>query len=61
MTQIMARGCAARVSESVGLWVDVHLDIYVSKRNNIRPLHSQLRLPWTVACAKKPKLRVDAT
>lgn len=27
-----------RVNESVGLWVDVHLEVYVSKCDNIRPL-----------------------
>lgn len=34
---------------SVGLWVDVHLDVYVSKRDNIRPPRGELCPPWTVS------------
>lgn len=43
--------CVSQGEWVSGLWVDVHLDIYVSKRDNTRPPRSELYLPWIVACA----------
>lgn len=42
--------CSLCVSESVGLWVDVQLGIYVSKGESVRPLCGELCLLWIVAC-----------